>query len=262
MTQPELPLRNMPAHRPAKEAALERARQILRESGIDGPPVDIERVARLMGTVAVEEARLGDVAACLLPGTRGHTILINRRSHPLRQRFSIAHEIGHLILGARGIRFRDMRTGPAERLCDELAAELLMPHEIFTREMDAKPVSLDTICDLANTFQTALEPAAIRFGALVSAPVQVVYWEKVEDHLRIKWTNGKPMLPRTATMGLLTDRAFGPAEAFNSDSEEGVTTYAHSSRSKSLDLICESKGFRERPYRYVLSLVRREVVHG
>ncbi len=255
--QPELPLSEMQAPRKRSELALERAQRFLVEAGVRKPPVDIERLARLMGVVAIEVAWIGNAAACLLPGRKGHKILIKEGSSLYRRRFSIAHEVGHLILGATRIRFRDVRTARAEKLCDELAAELLMPREMYLREMYGRAPSLDTVCHLANTFRVSLEPAAIRFGVLSRDQIQVVCWERRHASIGIKWATGENLVSRKAHERL-SDRTFGPSVAFGSQTSDVITSYAHLRNSASLNLVCQSRAFGDYPYRFVLSVVRRE----
>jgi Zn-dependent peptidase ImmA (M78 family) len=76
------------------------ANALLRIFEVEYPPVDVERIAQRMGIEVVPETdpdvsgRI-DVSRELLTAT-----IRVRRDHVLwRQRFTIAHEIGHLLLG-------------------------------------------------------------------------------------------------------------------------------------------------------------------
>src|SRR5436309_14489230 len=106
--------------------------------GSTRPPIDIDRLARMVGVSRVEITDLSSSDACLLPAASGHTVLLDSRSGRRRQRFSMAHELAHLLLHANGIRFRRARgdrSSVEEQLCDQVAADILMPKEMFRREM-------------------------------------------------------------------------------------------------------------------------------
>lgn len=90
------------------------------------PPVDVEDVARRLGVYLcdkklVEDGRLEVV---------GRHIEIQIRSglSATRRRFTVAHELGHLILPCPGARMTARRApwhhSNEERLCDEIAAAI------------------------------------------------------------------------------------------------------------------------------------------
>jgi Zn-dependent peptidase ImmA (M78 family) len=62
-------------------------------------------------------------------------VLVNGAERPERQRFTAAHELGHILLtpGHAAVEYRDEKTkgDPTERAIDHFAAELLMPTEPF-----------------------------------------------------------------------------------------------------------------------------------
>lgn len=95
------------------------------------PPVPIERLATMLGFQIVPLTLVSDEFSAIV-STRDKLIGINGRHHRHRQRFSIGHELGHIIL-----------QHPAEARCtseeiaiynmeaDECAAELLMPTHLL-----------------------------------------------------------------------------------------------------------------------------------
>lgn len=60
-------------------------------------------------------------------------IWINAAEHPTRQRFTLAHELGHLLLHPTGqMEFRDFNfRGPKETEANKFAAALLMPLDML-----------------------------------------------------------------------------------------------------------------------------------
>lgn len=106
------------------------ANYVLRRMGVIRPPVPVEAIARDLDVKIVRKPSLG--AAGILQSTRNDaTIWVNGSDQPVRQRFTIAHELGHLLLHAIGIQFRDHAFGPSrdakETEANDFAAALLMP---------------------------------------------------------------------------------------------------------------------------------------
>lgn len=145
------------------------ASRVLRDTGCLRIPVPVELVAHRLG-LSVEPAALGqDVSGVLVRDGDGGTIGYNAAHHEVRQRFSIAHEIGHFVLHPReGQLFidktykvyrRDQRSSTGEDRqeiqANRFAAALLMPEELLQREV------ADIGFDLAD--EIALESLAQKF---------------------------------------------------------------------------------------------------
>ena len=94
------------------------ARRLLKSLDVTSPPVDPREVAESLG-ITVEDANLGqDCSGILVRGSTGAVIGVEI-SHPeLRQRFSVAHELGHFLLHdgsyidkAISVRYRNLESG-------------------------------------------------------------------------------------------------------------------------------------------------------
>lgn len=86
-----------------------------------------------------------------------------------RRRFTIAHEMGHAILESTGRNCP--RSGlEVERLCDMLAAEILMPRHSFLEKVGGA-LSIDRLFELKKTFQVSLLAVAFRCFDLKRASV-------------------------------------------------------------------------------------------
>jgi Zn-dependent peptidase ImmA (M78 family) len=115
------------------------------------PPVDVERVARQCGAQVVYQPFDGQLSGMLYRANDQIVIGVNASHAPVRRRFTIAHELGHLTLH-RGqvvwvdrlvrVDFRDQQSGMGTRVeeiqANTFAAELLMPrrqlvHDAITR---------------------------------------------------------------------------------------------------------------------------------
>jgi hypothetical protein len=106
-----------------------RARQLLRTHDVREAPVDVERIARAEG-LTIKRREIGDVDGRLV----GSRIEVNARHSLVRQRFTIAHELGHFTMHSE-----HGTNEHSEREADVFAAALLMPPELLRKEFAATP---------------------------------------------------------------------------------------------------------------------------
>ena len=109
-----------------------------------------------------------------------HYICVNATDREERQRFTICHEIAHIVLGLPS----DHATQPwssrrplQERLCDAFAAELLMPERLFRPIAEDSSVSLGSVDELAGRFLASTVATGSRFAAVLSTPCAFVFSE-------------------------------------------------------------------------------------
>jgi hypothetical protein len=102
--------------------ARERAREVLREHRIARPPVVVHSIARKCGFDVRESRTLGKLSARLV----NKVIEVNADDPVVRQRFSVAHELGHHFLGTQ---HGDGRL--AEQEANAFAGELLVPGQML-----------------------------------------------------------------------------------------------------------------------------------
>ena len=103
------------------------ATDLIRAIGQTEPPVDLFRIVGLFPGVGVTAEPLDNEGYIVqIPG--GAEILASSRARPERQRFTIAHELGHYVLNSvlAGSDGEDSHA-EAERWCDRFAVGLLMP---------------------------------------------------------------------------------------------------------------------------------------
>lgn len=151
--------------------AMRNARDLLEETKGE-LPVDICRIAGLLG-YTVEEAEIrwaGYVAA-------KENVIVVRRSDPVtRKRFTIAHEIGHVLLGKScegTVNEKKLFKGHVyckeERIADHLATELLMPMIEFQAELQCYTYpSFRTVFDIARLFGVSFIACARRITEIPS----------------------------------------------------------------------------------------------
>lgn len=157
-----------------------RATDLLRKFDLFKAPVDVEAVAKRLGATVILEDMDDDVSGFLLREKNVATIAANKLHHSNRQRFTIAHECGHLLLHAdQGDRlwldkayfFRDASSSGGDRLSEiqanQFAAGLLMPDELVRRGLeDERKISDVDIFRLALRFGVSEQAMTLRLVSL------------------------------------------------------------------------------------------------
>jgi hypothetical protein len=108
-----------------------------------------------------------------LPITGGYIAEVHSGDRRDRQSFSLCHELGHTLFdnGSTGSSKCDLSGSGSEnkleeRLCDSIASELLMPKDVFTKEVQDREASWNELCKIARTFQVSKEAAINRIRDL------------------------------------------------------------------------------------------------
>lgn len=156
-------------------------------------PVPVEKIARKYAQV-VRKPLPFDVSGMLVPlppaeGKPRWAIVVNATDAPVRQRFTIAHELGHLLIhkyptphadGRYQVRFRDERSATGsvreEIEANQFAAELLMPEREIRRlavrfRLDVLDQARDKeavkkLTDAARRFQVSAQALSFRIANL------------------------------------------------------------------------------------------------
>ena len=144
-------------------------------------PVDVEDVARTLGLAIVRGSLGREVSGILISRGRVSTICLEETDSENRQRFTIAHEVGHYILGhhfADGsvhvdkISMRNARSSegsdPLEIEANQFASTLLMPEGLVRERMGSLAILAieDVVTKLAKTFKVSQEAMAFRLATL------------------------------------------------------------------------------------------------
>jgi len=142
----------------------------LQEAGLLTVPVDVHAIAEYLGLDVFEEIMDDELSGYIEPRRNSWVIGVNAFHHPNRQRFTIAHEIGHFVLHKPSERIIDItfarRAGGRDRIeneADEFAAKLLMP-EATVRSLIAS--GLSSLEALANHFRVSLMAVKYRVQSL------------------------------------------------------------------------------------------------
>ncbi|MGO9177074.1 MAG: ImmA/IrrE family metallo-endopeptidase [Desulfobaccales bacterium] len=153
--------------------AEQRASEIIDGYGITSPKhIRLADIAFVLGARIIEGPLKGAAASLVRCGSHA-TIRIPSDEHYLpRKRFSVAHELGHLILGhGHSIRLvctvdnmLDWNRMPGQETeANFFAGELLLPKKFFKDRCDVREVNFAHVRKLAEEFTTSLTATAIRF---------------------------------------------------------------------------------------------------
>lgn len=135
--------------------------------GWDGPPFDVGELASLCGLrVSYESELRPDQDACVMPGL----VLLNPAKPRVRQRYSLAHEVGHTLFPdyaaelkrAGRLWRRDGDESEFEQLCQVAGAELLMPLGPFRAAVEREGQNLVAVLRMADAFEASMEATARR----------------------------------------------------------------------------------------------------
>ena len=122
--------------------------ELLSENAVDEAPVPVSAIARAQGARIYFDKLEGDMSGFLFRDAQQMVIGVNTIHSKTRQNFTIAHEIGHLLLHDQEqmhidrefrVRLRDdvssQGTDDAEREANLFAASLLMPKEFLKKDL-------------------------------------------------------------------------------------------------------------------------------
>jgi Zn-dependent peptidase ImmA (M78 family) len=153
---------------------------LLQNLGIKEPSdIDVFKIAEHLN-VDVQSAQLGsDISGLFVIKENKSYIRFNENEADARQKFTIAHELGHFVLHKdtplfvdrnEKIMFRNLTTGTGEarkeREANSFAASLLMPQKFIERELGKIPPKEDTVSYLARIFNVSTQAMSFRLSNL------------------------------------------------------------------------------------------------
>lgn len=156
-----------------------------------------------LGAILIEEP-LKNADGLILVGKKISIIKVNSDIHfETRKRFTIAHEIGHLLMhkdidthfeNSNTLNWfnnteNQLRKGKQESEANEFAAELLMPERVFVSEATKSLFSPNLLKHLSDRFKTSITSTAFRYLNANIYPIciffiyngRIKYWKKSND---------------------------------------------------------------------------------
>jgi len=186
-----------------------KAQETLRRFGFARTaPVCVESIAWALGVEVVEGELAGALAALTSVGARGRIRVSTANAAPERRRFSLAHELGHFVLGhgvAAVHRDDDLAlasTKHVEAEANLFASELLMPEPLAGPMCEVSPVNLDAVDAVASRFSVSRLAASIRFVELASEPCAAVFSQRK----LVRWVAASRTFPQGVVRGQRLDR--------------------------------------------------------
>lgn len=137
-------------------------------------------------------------------GQAGYTVLVkgkpcivvNGTDSAERQRFTVCHELGHIVLrlptehDKTGYSFSYTKRSKNEIFCDVFAAELLLPSSLFKPLADEVTVNFLAIDELAAKFKASRTATGSRFAAVNVRPCAFV----LAEHGIVRYASRSPSL--------------------------------------------------------------------
>lgn len=162
------------------------AQKILDAVGVISAPTPVERIAKSLGA-QIRFSPLDDELSGMIYIKDDVPIIgVNALHHPNRQRFTIGHEIGHLVMHRHQLSnvvhvdkqfpialMRDQSSSTGTELMEiqanKFAAALLMPAEIFKKELSSLSYDIDDygpLDALAKRFKVSRSAIEFRISSL------------------------------------------------------------------------------------------------
>ncbi len=144
----------------------EAAAELLAELGISSPPVDVDAVAAACGVLVVDREFEESLSGLAVDTAEGPVIAINKRHPTHRRRFTLGHELGHVILRHLDTLHVDLGNTSEdgdppnynwrhERTANEFSAALLMPQRMVNDAFKKRP-SVQGLARIFNVSELAM----------------------------------------------------------------------------------------------------------
>lgn len=158
--------------------------KLMQEIGITEPnQISVELIAAGLGATVIEK-ELSNSDGRIVFGNKRTLITINKNiEYEGKRRFTIAHEIGHLVLHKGQFEIHNdndatleyFKKGHQETEANEFASELLMPESVFRNISDEYEFSPALLQFLADHFKTSITSVAYRYFKYGIHPVCLIY---------------------------------------------------------------------------------------
>lgn len=155
----------------AERRRLSKAETILQSYGIDHPSqIDLEAIAYGLGA-EVRYRKLDGSEARIVGNADSAIITVNEDTKSPRQRFSIAHEIGHwverhgkggFVCAKEDIAPQNAKAKSAEAEANSFASQLILPSYLFDPMVVNMSITLDTADKLRTAFHASLTATTIK----------------------------------------------------------------------------------------------------
>lgn len=160
-----------------------RARQFMAQLDLSNIRTDLSVYAKKVNAkLDTEELAEGESGYTLVNRSGKASIVVNELENLERQRFSICHEVAHLVLDLASDHkavppWSYAKRDPNEIACDIFASELLMPFEQFKRDVDQEEPSFDLIDRLRKEYVVSFSACGSRLASVTDYPCAFVFMD-------------------------------------------------------------------------------------
>ena len=168
----------LPDPKASADVLREKANQVL-------PPIDLNAIIRQFPHLVVKEIELDGEGLFVDLASHGSEIYLKRDAGPLRKRFTLAHEIGHLILAESGghpVGYRKSKKvkNTVEHWCNTFAANLLMPRDDVLRFLRQSKLSglIEALCSGPQVFRVSHQAFRMRVAEIAPLTAYVLEADK------------------------------------------------------------------------------------
>lgn len=151
------------------------AAELRRECSQEAPPIDVRELAWALGVSEIRtRPTVADGRLEYQPGRQ--VIVVDTRAAPARQRFTIAHELGHLWLGRAESRALDLDPAARERFCDAFAAALLLPNDWISERARGSAAGLLELRSISEEASVSMASCLIRLQRYPQWRRALIHW--------------------------------------------------------------------------------------
>lgn len=164
--------------------AVKEAERILKKHN-SSIPVNVEKIIQLEG-ICLRPEKLEDTVSGMLVMKENKAVIVVNSNHPKnRQRFTMAHELGHYLLHRKYanvffdeslVFFRDDQSSEGKKYqeieANRFAAELLMPESFLKKQLKSSPFDAfddsnqSSLKELAKQLKVSVQALTIRLTSL------------------------------------------------------------------------------------------------
>jgi len=167
------------------------ARDLLNVLDISTPPIDPFKIAIMLGFDFRFESLRNCEAILICKNGKKRIIMKDFSYFEKKLSFTVAHEIGHFILpwhsniiyNCTDKDLHSYQYKNQETEANLFASELLLPTELFSKDIEDLDLSLNNIIGLSEKFQTSITSTAIKAVKITEQKICLVY---TEDN-KVKW---------------------------------------------------------------------------
>jgi Zn-dependent peptidase ImmA (M78 family) len=145
---------------------IKKAREVLKNYELSEPPIDVFKIAKKEGFKILRQKLPQDISGMLEKTKTEKNIYVNSTHAINRQRFTVAHELGHHFLHRLDGEHKDTTTLfrkeddslEIDKEANKFASELLMPEKVLRTEIANEDANLtmDSVDNIASKFEVSV----------------------------------------------------------------------------------------------------------